>query len=288
MGSQVALPYIALNRIRFTVSALAVCTTETILELRHWSDKLFSFRTTRGPGLRFENGQFVMLGLQVGDRKILRAYSIASANYEEHLEFYSIKVPHGALTSRLQHASPGSPILISCKPTGTLVIRDLRPGKRLFLLATGTGIAPFMSIVKDPATYEAFEQIVIVRGVRFRSDLAYADSVLAALRKDPYLGELASSQLLDYPCVSRDCFAYNGRVTTALESGHLCADLGISPLDTRTDRLMICGNIDMLADTRRILDSAGFEISPQIGIGGDYVIERAFTESLSLERKAAV
>ncbi len=267
---------------------MAVYTTEKILELRHWSDKLFSFRTTRGTGLRFENGQFVMLGLQIEDRKIVRAYSIASANYEEHLEFYSIKVPHGALTSRLQHARPGSPILISCKPTGTLVIRDLRPGKRLFLLATGTGIAPFMSIVKDPATYEAFEQIVIVRGVRFRSELAYADSVLATLRKDPYLGELASSQLLDYPCVSREFFAYNGRVTTALESGRLCADLGIAPLDTRTDRLMICGNIDMLADTRRLLDSAGFEISPQIGIGGDYVIERAYTESLALDRKAAV
>ncbi len=267
---------------------MAVYTTEKILELRHWSDKLFSFRTTRGAGLRFENGQFVMLGLQVEDRKIVRAYSIASANHEEHLEFYSIKVPHGALTSRLQHCAPGSPILISCKPTGTLVIRDLRPGKRLFLLATGTGVAPFMSIVKDPATYEAFEQIVIVRGVRFRSDLAYADSVLAALREDPYLGELARSQLLDYPCVSRDSFVHQGRVTTALESGRVCTDLGIPPLDTRTDRLMICGNIDMLTDTQRILDTAGFEISPQIGMCGDYVIERAFTESLQLERKAAV
>jgi len=267
---------------------LALYTTEKLIELHHWSDKLFSFRTTREAGLRFENGQFVMLGLQVGDRKIVRAYSIASANYEEHLEFYSIKVPHGALTSRLQHVTAGSPILISSKPTGTLVLRDLRPGKRLFLLATGTGVAPFMSIVKDPATYEAFEQIVIARGVRLRTDLAYADSVLAALRSDAYLGDLVRAQLFDYRCVSKEPFEHVGRVTTALESGRLCSDLGISPLDTRTDRLMICGNIDMLVDTRRILDARGFEISPQIGVCGDYVIERAFTESLALERKAAI
>lgn len=266
---------------------MALYTAEKLLDLHHWSDKLFSFRTTRAPGLRFDNGQFVMLGLQAGDKKIVRAYSIASANYEEHLEFYSIKVPHGALTSRLQHVTPGSQILISSKPTGTLVLRDLRPGKRLFLLATGTGIAPFMSIVKDPAAYEAFEQIVIARGVRLRADLGYADSVLAALRKDAYLGDLVSAQLLDYRCVSQEPFEHVGRVTSALESGRLCADLGLAPLDTRTDRLMICGNIDMLTDTRRFLDGKGFEISPQIGVSGDYVIERAFTESLSLERRAA-
>jgi len=264
---------------------LAVYTTEKILEVQHWSDKLFSFRTTRGAGLRFENGQFVMLGLQVADRKIVRAYSIASANYEEHLEFYSIKVPDGALTSRLQHVSLGSSILVSSKPTGTLVLRDLRPGRRLFLLATGTGIAPFLSIVKDPATYEAFEQIVIVRGVRLCSDLAYADCTIAALRDDPYLGDIVRAKLLDYPCVSREPFQHNGRVTTALASGRVCVDLDIAPLDRRTDRMMICGNIGMLADTQRFLDAVGFDISPQIGICGDYVIERAFAESL--ERKAA-
>jgi ferredoxin--NADP+ reductase len=264
---------------------LAVYTTEKILEVQHWSDKLFSFRTTRGAGLRFENGQFVMLGLQVEDRKIVRAYSIASANYEEHLEFYSIKVPNGALTSRLQHVALGSAIIISSKPTGTLVLRDLRPGNRLFLLATGTGIAPFLSIVKDPATYEAFKQIIIVRGVRLCSDLAYADSAIAALRNDPYLGDMVRAQLVDYPCVSREPFRHIGRVPAALQSGRLFADLDIAPLDRRVDRLMICGNIGMLADTRRFLDAAGFDISPQIGICGDYVIERAFAESL--ERKEA-
>jgi ferredoxin--NADP+ reductase len=226
-----------------------------------------------------------MLGLQVEGRRIVRAYSIASANYEEHLEFYSIKVPDGALTSRLQYVTPGSPILISSKPTGTLVIRDLHPGKRLFLLATGTGVAPFMSIIKDPATYEAFEQVVIARGVRIHSDLAYADCVLARLRADAYLGDVARAQLLDYPCVSREPSRHVGRVTTALESGRLCSDLNIAPLDPGTDRIMICGNIPMLADTMRFLDTAGFRISPQIGVCGDYVIERAFADSL--ERKAA-
>jgi ferredoxin--NADP+ reductase len=226
-----------------------------------------------------------MIGLQLPDRKIVRAYSIASANHEEHLEFYSIKVPDGALTSRLQRVHPGAGILISSKPTGTLVLRDLRPGRRLFLLATGTGIAPFLSIVKDPDAYDLFEQIVLVHGVRVHSDLEYGRSTLAALREDPYLGELARAQLLYYSCVSREPFEHPGRVTTALETGRLCDDLGIAPLDARTDRLMICGNMSMLSDTREFLDAAGFTISPQIGVCGDYVIERAFAESR--ERKVA-
>jgi ferredoxin--NADP+ reductase len=263
---------------------VALYTTETVLQVRHWSDKLFSFRTTRGAGLRFESGQFVMLGLQLADRRVVRAYSIASANYDEHLEFYSIKVRGGALTSQLQHIAPGSPVLISSKPTGTLVLRDLRPGKRLFLLATGTGVAPFMSIVKDPAAYEAFEQIILVRGGRIRSDLAYADSVLATLRQDAYLGDMARAQLLDYACVSREPFARTGRVTTALKSGRLCADLEIAPLNPAGDRLMICGSIPMLCDTMQILDTAGFDISPQIGTRGSYLIERAFADTL--EKKA--
>jgi len=264
---------------------LAAYTTETLIDIQHWNDRLFSFRTTRPDSLRFDNGQFVMLGLQLPDRKIVRAYSIASANHEEHLEFYSIKVPDGALTSRLQRVHPGAGILISSKPTGTLVLRDLRPGKRLFLLATGTGIAPFLSIVKDPDAYDLFEQIIVVHGVRLRSDLAYAQSVLQAVQEDPYLGEMARARILHYPCVSREPFEHEGRVTTILESGRLCRDLGIEPLDARTDRLMICGNMSMLSDTRQLLDERGFAISPQIGSSGDYVIERAFTESA--ERKVA-
>jgi ferredoxin/flavodoxin---NADP+ reductase len=265
---------------------LTLYTTEKVLQVEHWSEKLFSFRTTRAPGLRFENGQFLMLGLQVEDRKIVRAYSIASANYEEQLEFYSIKVPQGALTSRLQHITPGSSVLVSSKPTGTLVLRDLRPGKRLFLLATGTGIAPFLSIIKDPATYEAFERIVVVRGARLHAEHAYADVVLAALRRDDYLGDVVNSQLLDYPCVSREPCSHPGRITTALESGRLYTDLNIEPLDPRTDRVMICGNTAVLGESGGMLDTMGFRISPQIGVCGDYVIERAFAESLASKAAA--
>ena len=264
---------------------MATYTTETVLDIRHWNDRLFSFRTTRPTSLRFENGQFVMLGLQLPDRKIVRAYSIASSNHEEFLDFYSIKVPDGVLTSRLQQVQRGDGILISAKPTGTLVLRDLRPGRRLFLLATGTGIAPFLSIVKDPDAYELFEEVIVVHGVRLRSDLGYADSVLGSLRDDPYLGEWVRAKLLHYACVSREPSGHRGRVTTALVSGRLCDDLGIGSLDARRDRLMVCGNLDMLTDTCRFLDAAGFEASPQIGVSGDYVIERAFAESLS--RKVA-
>jgi ferredoxin--NADP+ reductase len=267
---------------------MATYTTERVLSVQHWSDKLFSFKTTRAAGLRFENGQFIMLGLEVSGRKIVRAYSIASANYEEYLEFYSIKVPHGPLTSRLQHIDCDSPILISSKPTGTLVVRDLRPGRRLFLLSTGTGVAPFLGIVKDPETYERFEQVILVRGARTNADLAYADEAVQRLRADPDLGELVSGALIDYPSVTRESWRNHGRVTTALQSGALCEDLNIPPLDPSTDRIMICGNMRMLADTSRILESRGFEVSPHIGVPGDFVIERAFVETFdSAEARSA-
>lgn len=259
---------------------MASYTTETVLDVEHWSDKLFSFRTTRSPGLRFENGQFIMVGLEADGRKIVRAYSVASANYEDQLEFYSIKVPDGPLTSRLQHIAPGSQLLVSAKPTGTLVLRDLRAGKRLFLLATGTGVAPFIALVKDPETYERFAQVVLVRGGRTAADLKFGDAALAALRADPYLGELVRERLLDYPSVTREAHAHRGRVTNLLESGRVCEDLGISPLDTDSDRFMICGNMRMLADACRLLDARGLAVSPHIGVPGDYVFERAFVESL--------
>jgi ferredoxin/flavodoxin---NADP+ reductase len=187
--------------------------------------------------------------------------------------------------NHIRKVTAGSEILISSKPTGTLVLRDLRPGRRLFLLATGTGIAPFLSIIKDPATHEAFEQVIVAHGVRVRSDLAYANSVITALQEHPDLGEIMRPKLMTYDCISREPCAHPGRITTALASGRLCTDLGIAPLNSRTDRIMICGNMDMLAQTRKHLDSAGFAVSPQIGVCGDYVIERAFTESF--ERKAA-
>ena len=198
------------------IDSMASYTTERVLDVRHWNERLFSFKCTRGMGLRFENGQFVMLGLEVGDRKIVRAYSIASANYEEHLEFYSIKVPGGLLTSRLQHIERDSSLLVSTKPTGTLVLRDLRPGKRLIMLATGTGIAPFVSIAKDPETYEKFEQVILLRGARRNEDLAYGDAVIRRLREDIYLGDVVRERLLDYPTVTQEAGCHRGRVTTAV------------------------------------------------------------------------
>jgi ferredoxin--NADP+ reductase len=258
---------------------MANYTTEHVLEVKHWSDKLFSFVTTRGTGLRFENGQFIMLGMEIGGRKIVRAYSIASANYEECLEFYSIKLPHGLLTSRLQHIERGTPILTSSKPTGTLVLRDVRPGKRLFMLATGTGVAPFLSIAKDPETYERFEQVILVRGARTVADLAYGDAAVQRLRADPYLGDLVTRQLLDYPAVTREPFPHRGRVTSLIESGRIFHDLSIPDLDAGADRIMICGNMRMLTDASRMLESRRFTLSPQIGVPGDCAIERAFVES---------
>ena len=272
-------------RARYLDRAMPSYTTERILEVRHWNDHLFSFSTTRSPGFRFESGQFVMLAIDPGEgRLISRAYSIASANYQERLEFYSIKVPGGAFTSRLKCAQPGDSLMISTKPTGTLVTRDLKPGRRLFLLATGTGVAPFLSLVRDPETYEHFEQIFLVRGAAQISDLAYARSVLDALEGDPYLGDMARTQLRDYPAVTRENFRHRGRLSTLLESDELFNALEVTPLDSAEDRVMICGNIDMVADLGRILDAKGLKGSPGIGIPGDYVVERAFVESTATSK----
>jgi ferredoxin/flavodoxin---NADP+ reductase len=258
---------------------VASYTLERVLEVQHWGTRLFSFRTTRGSSLRFENGQFVMLGLEFDGRKIVRAYSIASANYEEHLEFYSIIVPDGLLTSRLQHVRPDSQLLVSNKPTGTLVIRDLKPGKRLILMATGTGVAPFVSIAKDPETYERFEQVILLRGARRNADLAYGDDAIRRLREDPDLGDLVRARLLDYPTATREDNRNRGRVTTAVESGRVFSDLGLTPLSPAHDRIMICGNIRMLSDATTLIESRGFSPSAQIGVAGDYVVERAFVEA---------
>ena len=259
---------------------MATFTNERVLAVRHWSDSLFSFRTTRSAGLRFDNGQFVMLGLDIeGGRRLTRAYSIASANHEDHLEFYSIKVPNGPLTSRLQDIRPGSSVIVSGKPTGTLVVRDLKPGGRLFLLATGTGVAPFMGIVKDPETYERFAEIFLIRGARSVDGLGYADDVLAQLRCSPYLGDLAGAQLRDFATVTREPYRHRGRITTLIESGALCAELGIPALDPAGDRVMVCGNMRMIDDVTVLLEARGFTGSPRVGVVGDYVIERAFVDA---------
>jgi ferredoxin--NADP+ reductase len=252
--------------------------TETVLEVHHWNDSLFSFKTTRDPSLRFRNGHFVMFGLQVDGKPLLRAYSVASANYEENLEFLSIKVPDGPLTSRLQHLKPGDNVLVGRKPTGTLVIDDLTPAPHLYLFGTGTGLAPFMSIVRDPETYERFDKVVLVHGVREVSELAYADYLQTDLPGNDFFGEMVRERLIYYPTVTREPFRNRGRITELIESDKLTNDIGLPPLSPANDRAMLCGSPAMLADTRALLDARGFKISPSIGVPGDYLIERAFVE----------
>ena len=255
---------------------MAAIATERVLTVHHWNNTVFSFTTTRDQALRFENGHFVMLGLQVNGKPLMRAYSIASANHEEHLEFLSIKVADGPLTSRLQNIKPGDEVLVSRKPTGTLLLHDLNPGKRLYLLSSGTGLAPFMSIIKDPQTYERFEKIILVHGVRYRSELAYRDFIEWELTHHEYLGEQVRNQLVYFPTVTRERFRYQGRVTSLIESGKLFADIAMPPLSPAEDRVMICGSPAMLADLSAMLDERGFKISPHVGEPGDYVIERSF------------
>lgn len=251
---------------------------EQVTEVHHWNDTLFSFKTTRSPGLRFHNGHFVMIGLEVEGKPLLRAYSIASANYEEHLEFFSIKVPDGKLTSRLQHLKVGDSVLVSKKPTGTLILDDLKPGKNLFLFGTGTGLAPFMSLIKDPDVYERFEKVILVHGVRYVNELAYSEFIREELPNNEFFGEMVRGKLVYYPTVTREEFQTVGRITTLMENGELCKDVGLPPLNPETDRAMICGSPSMLADIRGILDSMGFVASPGVGEPGDYVFERAFVE----------
>lgn len=252
--------------------------TETILDVRHWTDAYFSFTCTRDDGFRFENGQFVMIGLMVDGKPLMRAYSIASPNWEEQLEFFSIKVPDGPLTSRLQHIRPGDSLLLSRKPTGTLLISDLIPGGTLYLLATGTGLAPFLSVIRDPATYERFDRVVLTHGVREEADLAYRDYIERELPRHEYLGEQIREKLLYYPAVSRQPFRHRGRLTDLMASGQMQRDLGLPEISPERDRAMICGSPQMLADFRRLLDERGFTASPKIGQAGHYVFERAFVE----------
>jgi len=251
---------------------------EDVLEVKHWNDTLFSFKTTRPDTLRFHNGHFVMIGLEVEGKPLTRAYSIASANYEEHLEFLSIKVQDGPLTSRLQHLQKDDKILVSKKPVGTLVVDDLTPAKNLFLFATGTGLAPFMSIIRDFETYERFDKVILVHGVRYTSELAYQDYILKELPNHEYIGEMISEQLVYYPTVTREPYKNQGRITDLITNGKMCADLGLPQINPETDRAMICGSPSMLQDTCDILDNLGFRASGHTGDAADYVIERAFVE----------
>lgn len=253
-------------------------TSATVTNVHHWNDTLFSFKTTRESGFRFKNGHFVMLGLEKEKKSLLRAYSIASANYEDELEFFSIKVPDGPLTSQLQNLQIGDEILLGKKSTGTLVTDQMLPGKRLYLISTGTGLAPFLSIIKDHEIYDQFDQIILTHGVRYKSELAYADYIENQLPNHEYFGEMVRDKLLYYPSVTRQPYKNNGRLTDLMTSGKLFVDLGLPKPTPEDDRFMICGSPSMLKDTCAILDERGFN-EVRNGRTGHYVVERAFVES---------
>lgn len=249
---------------------------QTVTEVRHWTDRLFSFRVTRPQSLRFRSGEFVMIGL-LGDngKPLLRAYSIASPSWDEELEFYSIKVPDGPLTSRLQHIQPGEQIILRPKPVGTLVLDALLPGRRIWFLATGTGIAPFASLMRDPETYEKYEQVVMMHTCRTKAELEYGRQLVENLRNDPLIGEMVESKLLYYPTTTREESDRMGRITDNLSSGKVFEDLDLPPMDAGHDRAMVCGSLAFNHDVKEVLESFGLHE----GANSDpkeYVVEKAF------------
>jgi ferredoxin--NADP+ reductase len=250
---------------------------ETVLSVHHWTDNLFSFTTTRDSSFRFRNGEFTMIGLKVGEKPLLRAYSVASANYEENLEFFSIKVPDGPLTSRLQHLKEGDQIIVSRKATGTLVIDNLTDGRNLYLIGTGTGLAPFLSVIKDPETYERFEKVVLLHGCRHVRELAYGELITEKLPQDEMIGDMIRNQLIYYPTVTRDPFRNRGRITDLITSGKLFEDISLPQLDAAKDRVMMCGSPALLLDTKKLLEDRGF-VEGNHGEPADFVVEKAFAE----------
>jgi ferredoxin--NADP+ reductase len=258
-------------------NSVAELLRERVTEVHHWTDTLFSFKTTRNPGFRFKSGYFTMIGLEQEGRPLLRAYSLASAHYEEELEFFSIKVADGPLTSRLQNIRIGDELLVNSKATGTLVEDNLLPGRHLYLLATGTGLAPFLSIIRDPETYENFDKVILAHGCRYVDELAYQEIITEHLPNNEYFGEVVRDKLLYYPTVTREKFHTMGRLTRQLSSGRLSRDVGLPALCPGDDRFMLCGSPGMLRDFTAILDQKGFR-ETRNGRLGHYVIERAFVE----------
>lgn len=250
---------------------------ERVTEIHHYTDKLFSFRTTRTPSFRFQSGQFAMIGLEVDGKPLLRAYSMTSAVYDDFLEFFSIKVPNGPLTSRLQHIKIGDEILVNAKPTGTLVMSNLKPGKRLWLLSTGTGFAPFSSIVRDHETYDPFEAVIAVEGCREIAELEFATRVITGVRQHECLAEIVGDKLRYYATVTREPYHRMGRIPDLITSGKIFKDLGLPPINKDDDRVMMCGNPQMLADMKRLLMTMGFSEGSS-GEPGEFVIEKAFVE----------
>ena len=257
---------------------MATILREEVTAVHHWTDRLFSFKTTRNQAFRFKNGHFTMIGLEREGKPLMRAYSLASANYEDELEFYSIKVPDGPLTSELQGLKVGDEVLVNTKATGTLIQDNLLPGKHLYMLATGTGLAPFLSIIKDPEIYEQYDKIVLVHGCRTIVELAYQKEITEELPQHEYLGAAVREKLIYYPTVTREKFRNNGRITDLLRIGKLTADVGLPPINAETDRFMLCGSPSMLKELSALLESAGLHESRH-GQAAHYVIERAFVES---------
>ncbi len=250
-------------------------TDETVLSVKHYTDRMFAFRITRPGAFRFRSGEFVMIGLEGPTGKpLLRAYSIASPSWDEELEFFSIKVPDGPLTSKLQSIQPGDTVLLGRKSTGTLVHDALTPGKRLYLFSTGTGIAPFASIVRDPDTYERFEQVILTHTCREVGELKYGQELVAALPDDPLVGEHAH-RLVHYTTVTREPWHNQKRITTCMEDGQLYSDLGVPPLDPAVDRVMVCGSMDMINDIKALTENAGFKEGSNAH-PAEFVIEKAF------------
>ena len=250
---------------------------ETVLSVHHWTDTLFSFTCTRDPSFRFKSGQFTMIGLRVDGKPLLRAYSMVSAFWDDVLEFLSIKVPDGPLTSRLQHIETGDTVLIGRKPTGTLLVDHLRPGRNLYLLGTGTGLAPFMSLIKDPDTYAPFEHVVLAHGCRTAAELAYREEIEESLPKHELLGEIVREKLRYYTTVTREAHEHRGRVTDLLFSGTLASELGLPPVSRAEDRIMLCGSPGLLSDFGAYFQREGW-VEGSSNEPGEFVIEKAFVE----------